>query len=187
MKKFLVGLICIVMFLVQGLLVVTASAEGPKDVPSASYIDEEKPEQRMELLSLSRGYARAFSCNGKSSWTLNSTFESEGYNWIVRTGVKGYIQDGGPGGATLGVVLKDKIIDFDHGYLLKKGNSGNNRSYVTGVQSTLSCLGYSVGGIDGVFGAQTEAAVKAFQQRKGISADGIVGKQTYHYLSFSTY
>ena len=47
------------------------------------------------------------------------------------------------------------------------------------LQEALKALGYNPGPIDGVFGAATEAAVKAFQQAKGISADGVVNKVTW--------
>jgi len=36
--------------------------------------------------------------------------------------------------------------------------------------------------VDGVFGKQTEAAVKAYQKRKGLVVDGIVGPKTWNML-----
>ena len=56
---------------------------------------------------------------------------------------------------------------------------GSTDPAVPDLQEALKALGYNPGSIDGVFGATTEAAVKAFQQAKGISADGAVGKVTW--------
>jgi peptidoglycan hydrolase-like protein with peptidoglycan-binding domain len=56
---------------------------------------------------------------------------------------------------------------------------GSTDPAVRDLQEALKALGYNPGSIDGVFGATTEAAVKAFQQAKGISADGVVGKVTW--------
>jgi peptidoglycan hydrolase-like protein with peptidoglycan-binding domain len=56
---------------------------------------------------------------------------------------------------------------------------GSNDPAVRDLQEALKALGYNPGPVDGVFGATTETAVKAFQQAKGITADGIVGKITW--------
>ena len=58
---------------------------------------------------------------------------------------------------------------------LRKGNSGDE---VAELQAMLNAkYGYDLE-VDGVFGAKTEAAVKAFQLAKGLTADGIVGPKT---------
>lgn len=58
--------------------------------------------------------------------------------------------------------------------LLKRGDRGTT---VRQIQQTLVSLGFSLE-IDGVFGPRTQQAVKAFQQRQRLTADGIVGQQT---------
>lgn len=60
--------------------------------------------------------------------------------------------------------------------VLKKGSTD---PAVRDLQEALKTLGHFSGPIDGVFAASTEAAVKAFQQAKGITVDGIVGKVTW--------
>lgn len=61
---------------------------------------------------------------------------------------------------------------------LRRGSKGE---YVTLAQTELIQKGYSCGsfGADGQFGAATEAAVKLFQRDHGLSADGIIGKNTW--------
>ena len=49
------------------------------------------------------------------------------------------------------------------------------------LQQLLRARGQTVA-VDGIFGPQTEAAVRAFQQSRGLAADGIVGPQTWSRL-----
>jgi peptidoglycan hydrolase-like protein with peptidoglycan-binding domain len=56
---------------------------------------------------------------------------------------------------------------------------GSTDPAVRDLQEALKSLGHDPGPIDGVFGTTTETAVKAFQQARGITADGIVGKVTW--------
>jgi peptidoglycan hydrolase-like protein with peptidoglycan-binding domain len=64
--------------------------------------------------------------------------------------------------------------------LLKIGVRGTD---VRQLQQTLKLAGYDPGGIDGVFGAKTAAAVKAFQASRGLTADGVIGPQSRRALA----
>ena len=57
--------------------------------------------------------------------------------------------------------------------------SGSKGEVVELVQRMLNEKGYACGSADGIFGAKTESAVKSYQKAKGLSADGIVGNNTY--------
>jgi len=59
--------------------------------------------------------------------------------------------------------------------LYKKGSGG---PAVTEIQTRLKNWGYYNGDVDGVYGSQTEKAVRWFQQKNGLSADGQVGDLT---------
>src|SRR5205807_7854914 len=59
--------------------------------------------------------------------------------------------------------------------VLKQGSSGPD---VTELQQKLKDLGFDPNGVDGNFGPGTKAAVIAFQQSKGLQADGIAGPAT---------
>lgn len=64
----------------------------------------------------------------------------------------------------------------------RKGSSG---ATVTQIQKKLKNWGYYNGTIDGVFGSSTEEAVKAFQKKNGLTADGVAGSQTLAKLGIS--
>jgi len=61
---------------------------------------------------------------------------------------------------------------------------GSIGAYVLVLQDSLNKLGYSTGGLDGVFGNVSEIAVIAFQKSRGLSADGIVGCITWSTLMY---
>src|SRR5260370_2707514 len=58
---------------------------------------------------------------------------------------------------------------------LRQGSSGPD---VTALQQKLKDFGFDPNGVDGNFGPGTRDAVIAFQQSKGLQADGIAGPQT---------
>ena len=60
---------------------------------------------------------------------------------------------------------------------IRKGDAGNP---VRRAQKRLTLGGYDTGGVDGIFGARTETAVKRFQKDRGLTQDGIVGPQTWN-------
>ena len=57
----------------------------------------------------------------------------------------------------------------------ERGSSGE---LVSEMQSRLKEWGYYSGEVDGIFGSETEEAVKAFQRKNGLEADGRVGPAT---------
>ena len=59
--------------------------------------------------------------------------------------------------------------------LSKYGSSGDE---VIQIQTKLKRWGYYNGSIDGIYGTQTQKAVKWFQSKNGLTADGIAGIKT---------
>ena len=62
---------------------------------------------------------------------------------------------------------------------------GSRGDEVREIQTRLAALGYYDGTIDGIYGTQTKKAVQKFQQDRGLTADGIAGKQTLNALNIS--
>lgn len=59
---------------------------------------------------------------------------------------------------------------------------GSKSNYVCIAQDALNALGYSTGGLDGIFGNQTRNSTINFQNANGLVADGIIGKNTWNKL-----
>ncbi|MDY4138006.1 MAG: peptidoglycan-binding protein [Eubacteriales bacterium] len=62
---------------------------------------------------------------------------------------------------------------------VRQGDSGEN---VKLVQKRLKDLGYYTGTVDGKFGSGSVAALKTFQTKHGLDADGVAGSGTYELL-----
>ena len=66
--------------------------------------------------------------------------------------------------------------------VLKKGSTGGE---VKEVQRRLKMWGYYNGAVDGIYGSKTVEAVKYFQRKNGLTADGIAGKATFAALGMN--
>lgn len=67
--------------------------------------------------------------------------------------------------------------------LSKMGSRGDE---VRRIQQKLKSMGYYTGSVDGIYGTQTQSAVKKFQRGNGLDADGIAGPKTLSYLGISS-
>lgn len=79
---------------------------------------------------------------------------------------------------------KDKTVDSiaEIGSAPAKCEEGDSGTDVVKIQQALEYLGYYDGAIDGDYGQATVAAVKAFQSKRGMKADGIAGESTIRVL-----
>ena len=67
--------------------------------------------------------------------------------------------------------------------LSKYGSSGEE---VRTIQTKLKNWGYYDGEIDGIYGSETQEAVKWFQEKNGLNVDGIAGVQTLRAMGISS-
>lgn len=67
--------------------------------------------------------------------------------------------------------------------LSKQGSQGDE---VTQIQTKLKNWGYYSGNVDGIFGEETKNAVISFQQKNGLTADGVVGSATLAALGINS-
>lgn len=117
------------------------------------------------------GWARWISFKNKLSGT-SSTVTNSGDNWVRRLqeecnnqGHSNQKVDGIAGTNTLNGCPT-----------LKKNSNGKITKLL---QEKLETLGYNTNGVDGIFGNGTHKAVLQYQKSKGLTADAIVGKNTW--------
>lgn len=69
-------------------------------------------------------------------------------------------------------------VFFRSNELFALSKYGSRGEEVRTIQTKLKRWGYYNGSVDGIYGSQTLAAVKKFQQKNGLTVDGIAGTKT---------
>lgn len=110
----------------------------------------------------------------EASGTINGVIKSRITisKWVEWGELKGVNYEAGPGD-----VITDPEENMTYG-TIRKSDKGPVVKYA---QQLLMKAGYDLPrfGADGQYGAETVAAVKAFQKKNGLSQDGIIGPRTW--------
>ena len=80
------------------------------------------------------------------------------------------------------------ILVFSAAYLTVDAVSknGSRGEEVRKIQTKLKNWGYYNGSVDGIYGWQTESAVKSFQKKNGLTVDGVAGTKTLNAMGIFT-
>ena len=76
------------------------------------------------------------------------------------------------------LIASTTIIIFNKSEVEALSKYGSRGQEVRTIQDKLKRWGYYNGNVDGIYGTQTVAAVKKFQQKNGLAVDGIAGTKT---------
>lgn len=138
---------------------------------------------------ISMNYASVRATGYYDTATANAIKSVQSKNGLNQTGVMGaaerrYIWPTAVDREDVENLIPDKEGDIDGEFsgneytrILKKGSTGND---VAMLQMRLKAANYLFGKADGIFGVQTEAAVKKLQKAYGlVKVDGIVGEKTW--------
>ena len=136
----------------------------------------------MEPLAAKFCNGTTVTCEGLSQWGSQNLAE-QGYNSvdILRT----YYGD------NIEIVTNAPVQGLVQSYpgtALRRGSTGPN---VVVVQTSLNRVGQNypaipkISPVDGIFGSQTENAVRRFQELFGLTPDGVVGRATWYALVLS--
>ncbi len=117
----------------------------------------------------------------KNGWTHVGWFKAIDYGEAAGVVDDGDEKDTGDTAAAVPTAQPSATIVADF-YTVKRGCKGGA---VRRLQTWLTEIGYGVGshGVDGDFGAATDAAVRAFQRVQKLTVDGIVGQWTWAALA----
>ena len=78
------------------------------------------------------------------------------------------------------------VLAIKNTEVLALSKYGSRGSEVRTIQDKLKRWGYYTGSVDGIYGSQTVTAVKKFQQKNGLTVDGIAGTKTLNAMGIMT-
>ncbi len=76
------------------------------------------------------------------------------------------------------LLLNTLVLAFAQSALAVSYRQGDSGSAVTTIQTKLKRWGYFDGPVDGIYGSKTSKAVRSFQRKNGLIADGVAGPAT---------
>ena len=175
---------------------------GPQTIAKIDAAYEAKGGSSSSAGSSSSGSGLKLNSKGTEVRNLQQDLTTLGYYWAEITGnfgaktetaVKrfqeenGLTADGVAGTKTLNAIAAavarkggTSASSSSAGTTLKLNSQGTK---VSQLQTDLKQLGYYYAEITGNFGSKTEAAVKAFQKAKGLTADGVAGTKTLNAIA----
>lgn len=131
--------------------------------------------RRVRRTNVIRGFARPdYESSSKTTVSTSTTTSSNTY---IKTQFIKDVQ------SAIGTTPDGLVGSKTLGSLITVSKSKNNKhKVVKPLQKYLNALGFNCGTADGVFGNNTHKAIISFQTKYKLSADGIVGKNTWKKL-----
>ena len=130
--------------------------------------------------------AYRYMSDGTGGEALGTHDSSYALSWIQGKAKGNYSDDSG---YRYWIVLRDQQIYHHDTSTNRPGpywNVSDPYYYTKSVQYTLNFMGYPLTD-DNIFGPATSNAVKQFQSNNGLTADGVVGTNTYYRLSWDSH
>lgn len=146
--------------------------------------------RRTRSKGLIMGYVRP-AYDGASAPVVDTRIDTvrEVQQWLNRACGAGLSVDGIYGPQTRKAIVRvlqraigtgvDGIVGWRTRRALPTLSIGTGGDAVRAAQALLVCKGYAAAYVDGDFGDGTKTAVKAYQRRRGLSQDGVIGKRTW--------
>ena len=133
----------------------------------------------LQLAMIELGFLKGAADGNFGAATENAVIQFQLKNEYPATGIvdanlQAFLYAGKPKNSQ-GTAGKINTLSPAAGVSIRKGNTGDA---VGEIQSALKALGYYKGEITNTYDSATQSAVKAFQKKNGLTADGVAGQTT---------